>query len=175
MIDDFYITGFGEYTPIQVSSRSKRNEKRFNNPIFRGFPDMPITDKEDSQQAFQPKMGNSVKFFSGIEELVDQYQDLSGQGANASLYENLIFEEFSEWVRVEHNNKAAELKELADLVYVIFGYAVASGYDLTEAIERVHANNLARMRQDDGSIKRREDGKIIKNSNTPPVYLEDLA
>jgi hypothetical protein len=49
------------------------------------------------------------------------------------------------------------------------------GYDLTEAIERVHANNLARMRQDNGSIKRREDGKIIKNSNTPPVYLEDLA
>jgi NTP pyrophosphatase (non-canonical NTP hydrolase) len=109
-----------------------------------------------------------------IEDLVKEYQDLSGQSANASLYENLIFEEFSEWVRAEHNNKTAELKELADLVYVIFGYAVASGYDLTEAIERVHANNLARMRQDDGSIKRREDGKIIKNPNTPPVYLEDL-
>jgi predicted HAD superfamily Cof-like phosphohydrolase len=110
-----------------------------------------------------------------IEDLVKEYQDLSGQSANASLYENLIFEEFSEWVRTEKNNKTAELKELADLVYVIFGYAVASGYDLTEAIERVHANNLARMRQDNGSIKRREDGKIIKNSNTPPVYLEDLA
>ena len=114
-----------------------------------------------------------------IEDLVKEYQELSGQSANASLYENLIFEEFFEWVkkakdRVGYKNNAAELKELADLVYVIFGYAVASGYDLTEAIERVHANNLARMRQDDGSIKRREDGKIIKNPNTPPVYLEDL-
>jgi phosphoribosyl-ATP pyrophosphohydrolase len=109
-----------------------------------------------------------------IEDLVREYKELSGKSSNASLYEDLIFEEFSEWVMTEKNNKTAELKELSDLVYVIFGYAIASGYDLTEAIERVHANNLARMRQDDGSIKRREDGKIIKNPNTPPVYLEDL-
>jgi predicted HAD superfamily Cof-like phosphohydrolase len=67
-----------------------------------------------------------------------------------------------------------ELKELADLVYVIYGYAYAKGWNLDEALKRVHENNVARMTQDDGTIKRREDGKIIKNPNTPKVKLHDL-
>jgi len=58
---------------------------------------------------------------------------------------------------------------------VIYGYALARGWDLDEAVTRVHENNMARMKQDDGTIKRREDGKIIKNPNTPKVNLKDLA
>jgi hypothetical protein len=48
------------------------------------------------------------------------------------------------------------------------------GWDLNEAVTRVHENNMERMTQDDGTIKRREDGKIIKNPNTPKVQLGDL-
>ena len=48
------------------------------------------------------------------------------------------------------------------------------GWDLSEALHRVHENNLARVIQDDGTIKRREDGKIIKNPNAPKINLEDL-
>lgn len=33
---------------------------------------------------------------------------------------------------------------------------------------------VARMRQDDGNILRREDNKIIKNPNTTKVNLSDL-
>lgn len=33
---------------------------------------------------------------------------------------------------------------------------------------------VTRMWQDDGSILRREDNKIIKNPNTPKVNLSDL-
>lgn len=33
---------------------------------------------------------------------------------------------------------------------------------------------VERMKQDDGTILRREDGKVIKNSNTPKVFLDDL-
>jgi predicted HAD superfamily Cof-like phosphohydrolase len=67
-----------------------------------------------------------------------------------------------------------DLKELADLVYVIYGYALAAGYNLDEAVERVHDNNLGRCVQPDGTVKRREDGKIIKNPDYPAVYLKDL-
>jgi len=67
-----------------------------------------------------------------------------------------------------------ELKELSDLVYVIYGYANAKGWDLDEAIYRVHANNIGRCIQADGSIQRREDGKILRRKDYPKVELGDL-
>lgn len=118
-------------------------------------------------------------------EMVKEYAKVSGQVPDVKLYDRLIDEEFGEWggetectpgfnVDGEDYNPAAELKELADLLYVIYGYANARGWDVGEALERVHENNLQRIRQDDGSILRRVDGKILKNPNTPKVSLEDL-
>jgi predicted HAD superfamily Cof-like phosphohydrolase len=66
------------------------------------------------------------------------------------------------------------LKELADLVYVVYGFAATFGWDLDEAFRRVHENNMGRMLQPDGTIHRRSDGKILKNKEYPPVDLEDL-
>jgi len=106
-------------------------------------------------------------------EMVQEFAAATEQEPNAPLYEKLILEEFEEW-RNETTDKAAELKELADLVYVIYGYANAKGYDLEEAVQRVHDNNLGRCVQEDGTVKRREDGKIIKNPNYPKPVMEDL-
>lgn len=105
-------------------------------------------------------------------EMVREFVTTSGQTPCANLYWNLIYEELREWE--EEEKPALELKELSDLVYVIYGYANARGWDLDEAIRRVHANNIGRMYQPDGTIKRREDGKILKNKDFPKVDLEDL-
>jgi len=59
-------------------------------------------------------------------------------------------------------------------VYVLYGYALAMGYDLDTAVERVHENNVGRCVQPDGTVKRREDGKILKNKDFPRVDLSDL-
>lgn len=118
-------------------------------------------------------------------KMVNEYAALSGQKPDAQLYENLIAEEYHEWsIEYPDNNglncdgepyyPANELKELADLVYVIYGYALAKNWDLEEAVRRVHKNNLARIWQDDGSILRREDGKIIRNPNVEKPFLDDL-
>lgn len=104
--------------------------------------------------------------------MIKQFVRVSGQKPDAALYMNLIFEEFTEWENEE--DPVAELKELTDLLYVIYGYANAKGWDIEEAFRRVHANNMGRMYQPDGSIKRREDGKIEKNKEYPKVNLEDL-
>lgn len=108
-------------------------------------------------------------------DFVREFADKTGQIPTPALYAALIQEEHDEWrsayLKQQHLN---ELKELADMVYVIFGYANAMGWDLSEALHRVHKNNLRRVTQDDGSIKRREDGKIIKNPNAPKIKLEDL-
>jgi len=114
-------------------------------------------------------------------EMTKHYQKVTGQKAEPDLYERLIAEEYDEWLMEYHNKtihhidtSISELKELADLVYVIYGYANARGWDLDEALYRVHENNLGRMYQPDGSIKRREDGKIVKNPHYPKVSLDDL-
>lgn len=104
--------------------------------------------------------------------MIKQFVRVSGQKPDAALYMNLIFEEFTEWENEE--DPVAELKELTDLLYVIYGYANAKGWDIEEAFRRVHANNMGRMYQPDGSIKRRADGKIEKNKEYPKVNLEDL-
>lgn len=108
--------------------------------------------------------------------MIKQFVRVSGQEPNPELYADLIIEEYNEWLDefVDVIGPVAELKELTDLLYVIYGYANAKGWDIEEAFRRVHANNMGRMYQPDGTIRRREDGKIEKNKEYPKVNLEDL-
>lgn len=124
----------------------------------------------------------SPKYYPTPTECVKEFYKQLGTKPEPTMALRLVLEEFSEFwdeVEEEHRDYKPEdsektLKELADLVYVIYGYALSRGWDLDEAFCRVHSNNLGRMRQPDGTIKRREDGKVIKNSDYPKVNLEDL-
>jgi len=110
-------------------------------------------------------------------EMVKEYAETSGQKPDSLLYADLINEEFNEWLDTwsySLGDTAENLKELSDLVYVAYGYAGSRGWDLDEAVRRVHENNMGRMYQPDGTIKRREDGKILKNKDYPKVNLSDL-
>lgn len=106
-------------------------------------------------------------------EMVDEFHAASGQEPDNMLYFDLICEEFKEFSCGFDMNEEEELKEMADLVYVLYGYAKACGYDLDKALFKVHDNNMGRMFQDDGTILRRKDGKIMKNKNYPKVDLSD--
>lgn len=53
---------------------------------------------------------------------------------------------------------------LADLIYVIYGMALEVGIDLDQVLAEVHSSNLSKL-MPDGSVKRREDGKILKGPN----------
>jgi NTP pyrophosphatase (non-canonical NTP hydrolase) len=110
-----------------------------------------------------------------ISQMVKEFAVKTGQLPQPDLYATLIQEEADEW-RSEYVNQTreAQLKELADLVYVVYGYANAMGWDLYEAVVRVHENNLGRCIQPDGSVQRRADGKILKNKDYPAVDLSDL-
>jgi len=107
-------------------------------------------------------------------DMVAEFCKITGQSPTPSLYVKLIGEEFDEWAKEGMRKSEADLKELADIVYVLYGYALAMGYDLDEAVRRVHENNVGRCVQPDGTVKRRPDGKIIKNKDYPKVNLSDL-
>jgi predicted HAD superfamily Cof-like phosphohydrolase len=92
----------------------------------------------------------------------------------------LIVEEFKEFLEAEQQlimgltiNSADCLKELADLVYVCYQYAANLGWDLDEALDRVHQSNLSKL-DDNGNPIYREDGKVLKGPNYQPPNLTDL-
>lgn len=83
----------------------------------------------------------------------------------------LVKEEYAEVLSaVEAENL---LKELADLVYVTYGYAATFGWDLDEALRRVHASNMSKLGRD-GKPVYREDGKVMKGPDYQAPDLTDL-
>jgi len=100
----------------------------------------------------------------------------------AALQQHLISEEYEEFLEAHaeamvylQNKRSREacLKELTDLVYVCFQYAAAAGWNLDEALTRVHESNLSKLDDDLRPIKR-EDGKVMKGPNYKPANLIDL-
>ena len=96
------------------------------------------------------------------------------------MQKHLIVEEFKEFLEAEQQfipglKRNAEdcLKELADLVYVCYQYAENLGWDLDEALNRVHVSNMSKLGTN-GKPIRREDGKVLKGPNYQPPTLTDL-
>ena len=100
--------------------------------------------------------------------------------ASRTLQRTLIVEEFKEFLDAENQlikgfvvNATDTLKELADLVYVCYQYAENLGWDLDEALYRVHQSNMSKLGEDGKPIYR-EDGKVLKGPNYQPPNLSDL-
>ena len=64
-------------------------------------------------------------------------------------------------------------KELADLLYVVYGTAVAFDLPLEAAFDRVHKSNMSKLNAD-GRPDYRRDGKVKKGPNYQPPDLHDL-
>lgn len=100
--------------------------------------------------------------------------------ASRAKQRKLIVEEFKEFLEAEQQliigfkqNSVDTLKELADLVYVCYQYAENLGWDLDEALLRVHQSNMTKL-DDQGQPIFREDGKVLKSTNYTPPTLTDL-
>ena len=90
--------------------------------------------------------------------------------ATQTLRNRLIQEEFDELQEaMQSNDVAAMAKELADLLYVVYGTAVSSGIDIEPVFQEVHRSNMSKI----GGYKR-EDGKWIKPPTYSPASLEKI-
>jgi phosphoribosyl-ATP pyrophosphohydrolase len=87
-----------------------------------------------------------------------------------ALQFDLIAEEYYELLAA--CDEAEALKEMADLVYVVYQLAAAKAWNLDAALYRVHRSNLSKLVN--GKPLRREDGKVLKGPNYKPPYLADL-
>lgn len=94
------------------------------------------------------------------------------KGSTADLFRTaLIKEEYAEVLAATDAENM--LKELADLVYVTYGKAAKFGWNLDEAVRRVHASNMSKL-DDKGEPIYREDGKVLKGPNYREPDLTDL-
>lgn len=65
------------------------------------------------------------------------------------------------------------LKEMADVVFVVYQLAALFAVDLDTAMLRVFESNMSKLGPDGKPIYR-EDGKILKGDNYMPPDLRDL-
>lgn len=81
------------------------------------------------------------------------------------LREKLISEEFEEYKEAVRQENVKEVaSELADLLYVVYGTAIAFGIDIDAVFDEIHRANLTKLGAD-GKPVRRADGKIVKGPN----------
>lgn len=109
-----------------------------------------------------------------FQDMLEEFILVMGQlEVDPDLGIELIAEEFEEWaIEAEAGDDVAELKELADIVYVAFWRAERKGYDLVEAFRRVHESNMSKLV--DGKAVFNEDGKVMKGPNYEPPVMDDL-
>lgn len=116
------------------------------------------------------------QFMVAMGQPVDQPLELTIDGEIRvtdllDLRDRLIEEEVDEFQ--DAKTPADLLKELCDLLYVTYGFAITFGLDIDTAFERVHQSNLSKLGEDGKPIFR-EDGKVMKGPNYKPPVLEDL-
>ena len=86
----------------------------------------------------------------------------------------LLEEELEEVVQAVHNRDLVNLaKELADLEYVVNGFAIEAGIDLPAVTTVVHESNMSKLGAD-GKPMYREDGKVLKGPNYMEAQLDDV-
>ncbi|MGP0593449.1 MazG nucleotide pyrophosphohydrolase domain-containing protein [Nitrospira sp. T9] len=86
------------------------------------------------------------------------------------LRKRLIQEEFDELQEAMREKDLPSIaKELADLLYVVYGTAVSLGIDMEPVFQEVHRSNMSKV----GGHKR-EDGKWVKPPTYSPAQLDDL-
>ena len=128
-----------------------------------------------------PDTTRQTRLSSEAQEFREAYQIMNTNSvATRTRQRNLITEEFKEFLEADgmlfRNSPEFPqncLKELADLVYVCYQYAANMGWDLDEAMFRVHQSNMSKL-DEEGKPIYREDGKVLKGPNYKPPILEDL-
>jgi predicted HAD superfamily Cof-like phosphohydrolase len=118
-----------------------------------------MTDEQTMVQDFHRKF--EILIQTAPANLTDEIQQLRVR---------LIQEEFDELKEsMTTGNLASVAKEMADLLYVVYGTAVSYGIDMKPVFQEVHRSNLSKV----GGYKR-ADGKWMKPPSYSPAQLEPI-
>jgi predicted HAD superfamily Cof-like phosphohydrolase len=110
-----------------------------------------------------------AEFHRKFDILVQEHPAIPA-AATQALRVRLIQEEFDELTEaLAREDLAAIAKEMADLLYVVYGTAVSYGIDMKPVFQEVHRSNLSKV----GGFKR-ADGKWVKPPTYSPASVQPL-
>jgi predicted HAD superfamily Cof-like phosphohydrolase len=111
-----------------------------------------------------------VEAFHRMFEIVVQQTPALVDDQTRALRIRLIHEEFEELKEAMAKNDLVGIaKEMADLLYVVYGTAVSYGIDMDAVFREVHRSNMSKV----GGYKR-EDGKWVKPATYSPAAIESI-
>jgi predicted HAD superfamily Cof-like phosphohydrolase len=109
-----------------------------------------------------------------IEESVRTFMTACGQGKDDGKYAfdlrlRLLEEEFNEFMEaLDWGDDVFVAKEAADLVYVVVGTCISRGIPFNEVFAALQNSNMSKIGPD-GTVTKREDGKILKGEHFQPA------
>ena len=104
------------------------------------------------------------KFMRACDQTVDAFNE-----KQFALYTNLIIEEQQELLEATlSDDRVEQLDALIDILVVTVGAIHSMGADAEGAWKEVMSTNFAKIGED-GKVRKREDGKVLKPTGwTPP-------
>lgn len=127
----------------------------------------------DKLMEFETAFGGPINIYVPDHELVELRFTLIDEEVQEAAEELSVLDDLMDHVRLGHlspddenikETKANLTKELADILYVTVGTAVALGLPIQEAFDEVHRSNMSKLGEDGKPILR-EDGKVLKGPN----------
>lgn len=114
----------------------------------------------DDQARFMKACGQKVG-----QENADQFE----------LYLNLIEEEVTElFEALEDSDRVGMFDALLDIIVVCVGAGHSAGFPMQAGWAEVMRSNMAKVDPETGTVRRREDGKILKPEGWTQPALDQL-
>jgi len=111
------------------------------------------------------------KFMKACDQTVGKVNDEINED-QYDLYLNLIKEEVAELqVAVDDCDPVEQLDALIDILVVTIGAIHSAGFNAEGAWREVMRSNFAKIGED-GKVRKREDGKVLKPAGWTPPELE---
>lgn len=99
------------------------------------------------------------------EDMLKEFHSVFPAMDDDKLRLRLLREEVKELAEAMEKDDIVEVADgIADIVYVAIGTAVVKGIPFDDIFSEVHRSNMTK-REPDGSVRIREDGKILKGKN----------
>jgi len=109
------------------------------------------------------------KFMKACEQSVDSYNELQ-----YAMYIKLINEEHQELLEATlSEDRVEQLDALIDILVVTIGAIHSAGWDAEGAWKEVMATNFAKIGEN-GKVRKREDGKVLKPVGWTAPELEQF-
>ena len=144
------------------------NGKEIAHNLLEADADAILRLKDEAREAQQLRRGSLQAMLIEFHAAFGLTTNLGKPPAitdESPLRRELLREEYEEYIAAEDAGDLVELADaLGDMAYVIYGTAIAYGIDLDAVVREIHRSNMTKL-MPDGTVKRREDGKVQKGPN----------